>query len=91
MGGNSEYGGYDGGDGYSDVFVFNDFNWGEYDEIWDFEDGVDLIRLRGVSPSDLSFNDTEYGVEVTVGDTGHVIYVEGMDSTTLTSADFYFV
>ena len=85
------YGGYDGGDGYSDVFVFNDFNWGEYDEIWDFEDGVDLIRLRGVSPSDLSFNDTEYGVEVTVGDTGHVIYVEGMDSTTLTSADFYFV
>ncbi|APX24465.1 MAG: hypothetical protein CML50_14655 [Rhodobacteraceae bacterium] len=85
------YGGYEGGDGFSDLFVFNDFNAGEYDEIWDFEDGVDLIRVSGVAPAQLSFTNTEYGVEVEVGDSGHVIYVEGMDSSTLTTDDFMFV
>ena len=56
-----------------------------------FEDGVDLIRVSGVAPAQLSFTNTEYGVEVEVGDSGHVIYVEGMDSSTLTTDDFMFV
>jgi Ca2+-binding RTX toxin-like protein len=33
----------------ADTFVFNSLNAGEADRITDFEDGVDMIRLVGVT------------------------------------------
>ena len=42
-----------GGSG-ADTFVFNNVNFGEVDRLSDFEDGVDVIQMSGVTYADLT-------------------------------------
>ncbi|MDU8912149.1 calcium-binding protein [Aestuariicoccus sp. MJ-SS9] len=84
-----------GGEG-ADVFVFRHFNDGEVDLITDFEDGIDLLRLKDVETEDgqsdfeaLTITDTAAGAQI-VND-GHTIVLEGVAEADLGAEDFLFV
>ena len=79
-----------------DTFIFNEFVTGEVDAITDFEDGIDLIRLRGVGSGtqaerfealDISVS----GGAVMIEHEGHTILLEGVSLSELTRADFVFL
>jgi len=84
--------GYDilsGGEG-ADVFIFKNFKSGETDEITDFEDGIDLIRLTGCTYDDLTitaFNQTDTCISSGTG----TIIVQNVDANLFTETDFLFV
>jgi len=83
------------GGGGSDVFVFNTFNSGEVDTIADFQDGVDMIEMSGVSGGFSALSISEVTVEsvdyVQVLYNGQTILISGVDITNLTEADFSFL
>ncbi|WP_298937193.1 tandem-95 repeat protein [uncultured Ruegeria sp.] len=78
-----------GGSG-SDEFVFSD-SFGN-DEIIDFRDGIDLIRvdIAGVSYSDLTITSSGHHTEVSVSGHG-TITLEYFNMANLTEDDFLFV
>ena len=76
-----------GGSG-ADTFVFNNVNFGEVDRLSDFEDGVDVIQMSGVTYADLTITQNGATSEIEVG--GHVIEVYGVDASDLTQDDFLF-
>lgn len=83
----------------ADQFIFNNLTTGERDVIADFEDGSDMIRLRGVQNAPgsglqglvdaLDITDTDQGAQLTHA--GHVIVVENISAAQLGLADFVFV
>jgi Ca2+-binding RTX toxin-like protein len=77
-----------GGIGGRDWFVFSTTGWG-HDTIQDFEDGVDLIDLRGsgVSFEQLSISQSGSGVLVGLGD-GSTILLNNLGAAQLTASDF---
>lgn len=82
------------GDGETDIFAF-DSNWGG-DVIWDFEDGIDQIDLRGTGATfeDLIIGEI-YGSFTWVAYGTDVIYLWGAGSTSvgeanISAADFIF-
>ncbi|HCR94089.1 MAG TPA: alkaline metalloproteinase, partial [Oceanicaulis sp.] len=54
----------------------------------DFEDGVDVIQMSGVTYADLTITQNGATSEIEVG--GHVIEVYGVDASDLTQDDFLF-
>jgi Ca2+-binding RTX toxin-like protein len=91
----------------ADVFVFTDFNNGEIDTIYGFEDGIDKIRVSisaliennnpkladGFQFDDLSIGDFNIGGTnfALVIWDGHTIRIGGMESALLGANDFIFV
>ncbi|WP_306133471.1 calcium-binding protein [Roseivivax marinus] len=81
-----------GGDG-DDVFVFRSLHDGEADTITDFEDGSDVLYLRGLDGAGaqakfdtLSIVDTEAGAVIEAD--GHNITLEGVEAADLGLDDF---
>lgn len=84
------------GGGGSDEFIFNSLTNGETDVIWDFENGIDQIRMHGVSGVGMSgrFNNLDIssysgGAQIEYG--GHTIRLEGVSVSELDVSDFIFI
>ena len=80
----------------ADVFVFNALVAGEQDVITDFEDGIDLIRMRGVSGQGSAgkfdaLDITQDGADAVIAYEGHAIRLDGVSVSELTRADFAFL
>ncbi len=77
----------------ADTFIFNRLTDGEKDVIRDFQNGVDLVQLRGVTTSELDnigaknvFIGAEQYAQVEID--GHLLRFQGLDAASITSADF---
>lgn len=83
-----------GGEG-RDTYIFNTFNSGETDTLADFEDGMDIIRMRGVIGK---FDGLEIS-EVTIGGVdytqisydGHTITLPDVSAEDISADDFTFI
>ncbi|SFD70173.1 hypothetical protein [Roseivivax sediminis] len=85
----------------ADVFVFNGFTDGEVDRIYDFDDGEDVLRLRGISGNNtqeriealdityFAFDGEVAGARLTYG--GHTIEIAGIAAEDLGVGDFIFI
>ena len=78
-------------------YEFNTLSAGGTDVIADFEDGVDLIRVTGLTPvadelGRLNITDTTYDGQqaVTMSYGNHTIIVPGVTAGDLSEADFLF-
>ena len=71
--------------------MFNVFNAGEVDRITDFEDGLDLLRLRGVEGrfDGLEIGTVDGHAQITVQ--GHVIVLLDVSAGALDASDFLFI
>lgn len=84
----------------ADLFIFNNLVDGEADVILDFEDGTDMLRLRGVDGQgmqgrfdalDIS-NTTYMGQSAAVVEyNGHTITLAGVSQSDLSVDDFMFI
>jgi len=79
----------------ADTFVFATFTGGEVDTITDFEDGIDHMRLHGVTGTgiagkfaSLAITDVTGGVEIVYN--GHTIHLDGLTSAEIDQGDFIF-
>ena len=79
----------------ADTFVFATFTGGEVDVITDFEDGIDHMRLHGVTGTGiagkfaaLAITDVTGGVEIAYN--GHTIHLDGLTSAEIDQGDFIF-
>ena len=82
------------GGGGADTFVFDTLTLGEQDTISDFEDGVDVIELHGVSKfSNLTITSGGFGFQayVDIEADGHHIRLIGVDISDIDAGDFVFV
>ncbi|MFD2173098.1 calcium-binding protein [Rhodobacter lacus] len=80
----------------ADLFIFNTLTAGERDVIADFEDGVDLIRLAGVTPAASGGRFGALTLETAAEGTlviwhGHEILLEGVAKGDLSAHDFLFL
>jgi len=73
----------------NDVFVFRADEKG-HDVITDFEDGGDLIEIRGLSFAALDFTNIDGGVMISASDMAGQILLEGIDIAALDATDFLF-
>jgi len=74
----------------SDVFVFSASERGK-DLITDFEDGIDLIQIAGLGYDDLVFTASGNDTVISAADMVGQITLEGLDTASLSAADFLFV
>lgn len=84
----------------ADVFLFTGFLRGETDVVTDFEDGVDRLRLlgltgatdaakfRGLLIRDVTIGGVDYAE---INRAGHVLRIAGVDAADLSPTDFLFV
>ncbi|KMK68604.1 VWD domain-containing protein [Puniceibacterium sp. IMCC21224] len=89
----------------ADLFIFNELTGGEVDLVLDFEDGLDQIRLTGVTGQGLqgrvnALDITDALIDVGAGPiatgvtmsfNGHIIQVTGVAAADLTVDDFIFI
>ncbi len=73
----------------SDVFVFHTADRG-HDVITDFEDGQDLIEIKGLSFDALVFTSGDAGVTISSGEMVGQILLAGIDAAALDASDFLF-
>jgi RTX toxins and related Ca2+-binding proteins len=78
---------YSGGDGVDRFFFEASDGAGGKDRISDFEDGVDLIVLRGITITDLQ--DTTRGAVISFSN-GSEVLVRDVSASALSAADFVF-
>ncbi|MCF6273588.1 MAG: hypothetical protein L3J37_10440 [Rhodobacteraceae bacterium] len=74
----------------NDVFVFRASEIGR-DHITDFEDGIDLIRIEGLSSfADLTLTAKDGNTWITAGDIEGQIIIDSMDIANIEASDFLF-
>ncbi len=78
-----------------DTFVFNNLRSGERDTVLDYQDGIDQIRISGVSGTDAvgkfgSLQVASVGDGAQISYKGHVIVLDDVRSVDLDSGDFIF-
>lgn len=83
-----------------DTFIFNDFVDGEMDVILGFENGQDMLRMRGIEGQGLQgrvdaldITNTTFGGQsgVMMEYNGHMIFVEGVSANDMGVEDFIFI
>ncbi len=75
----------------ADIFEFALADLGR-DLVTDFEEGVDLIKIEGISNlSQITLSDINGDIWITAGNLNGQIILGGMESTALDSSDFLFI
>lgn len=76
-----------GGDG-ADTFIYRGENFG-FDRIWDFEDGIDLLRIKN-APDFAALTIVQDGADTLVQWNGNEVRLDNVTATNITADDFIF-